>query len=438
MKSLIESLPLPRLYYYPETGSYLRKDNAGRWMSINGGDAQRYLIEQGYHRNHPANQSEVNSCILRVQNEQNVAYAGPLAGYQAGTYSISGQTVLVDSSPNIIQPKEGDWPILRQVFEAVLRLEQAEHETDQLDCFYGWLAAAYKAISSGQWSPGQVMVLAGPAEAGKSLLQWIITQILGGRSARPYHFMSDGTQFNKDLFGAEHLVIEDESESTRINDRRKFGANIKGFSVNAEHRVHGKGKDAATLTPIWRVSVSLNDTPERIKVLPPLEEDIRDKIIILKAYRRQMPMPTLTHEDKARFRQRIMEELPAFIDYLMKLRPRVVGEVNRRFGVTTYQNQDIVDLLTGQYPESQLLEIMDAGYFAHHQDNLVGTARLILQRLSELPDVGDEVKQLVKASEVMGMYLGRMVENPQFHGRVTKVSGPGRMVTYTITPPPPA
>jgi hypothetical protein len=46
---------------------------------------------------------------------------------------------------------------------------------------------------------------------------------------------------------------------------------------------------------------SLNDTPERLLILPPIDSDTRDKINIVRASAAGMPMPSETPEDKAKF-----------------------------------------------------------------------------------------------------------------------------------------
>ena len=61
-------------------------------------------------------------------------------------------------------------------------------------------------------------------DSGKSRLQNLITPLLGGRVANPYHYMTGKSNFNSELFGAEHLMIEDEPASTRIEARRNTGS----------------------------------------------------------------------------------------------------------------------------------------------------------------------------------------------------------------------
>jgi len=60
------------------------------------------------------------------------------------------------------------------------------------------------------------------AIAASRFMQKILTPILGGRAARPYRYMIGTTDFNSDLFLAEHLMIEDEAAATDISSRKHF------------------------------------------------------------------------------------------------------------------------------------------------------------------------------------------------------------------------
>ena len=93
--------------------------------------------------------------------------------------------------------------------------------------------------------------------------------------------MMGNTQFNSHMFSAEHLMLEDESESVDIRSRRNFAANIKTILTGRNQNCHGKNREALILNPLWRMSLSLNDDPERLQVLPPLDPDVRDKITVV-------------------------------------------------------------------------------------------------------------------------------------------------------------
>src|SRR5258708_40122450 len=122
--------------------------------------------------------------------------------------------------------------------------------------------------------------------------------------------MAGLTHFNKDLFAAEHLMIEDEVASTAIKHRRHFATRIKDFTVNEVQSCHAKGRDAISLRPFWRLTISLNDEPENLLILPPIDESLEDKIMLLKVRNFRMPLPTVTLENREGLWNALIAELP--------------------------------------------------------------------------------------------------------------------------------
>src|SRR5207237_1646636 len=127
--------------------------------------------------------------------------------------------------------------------------------------------------------------------------------------------------FNNELFGAEHLLIEEVPSSSRHEERLFFGERIKEVVANDTARLHKKNRDAVTVSPFWRLSITLNDDPEKLRCLPPLTDDLAEKIIMLQA----KAAPEFWHEfEKAldprkAFREAMASELPAFAHYLLQL-----------------------------------------------------------------------------------------------------------------------
>lgn len=443
MKNIIASLPLPSVFFHAKSGNYYREDGEGAWLKLNESNIKKHLALCGYSVKEGSPLTEADQCTVDIQDHQNVAYIGPLAGFMTGLHKINNRNVLVSESPKLLKPAAGNWPILKATFEAVL----ADNAHDQLGVFYHWLKCGHQAVSSGMWSPGQVMVLAGPVGAGKSLIQTIITKLLGGRSAHPYQYMTDRTPFNSSLMGAEHLVIEDENESVDIRSRRAFGAKIKAFAANREQHCHGKNEDACTLTPIWRVSVSLNDTPERILVLPPLEEDIRDKITMLKAHCRQLPMPTSTPAEKLAYMTALENEMPAFLHYLNTLTiPE--SEYDPRFGVRAFHHPELLGLLESSSPEAMLMmlvdmelfsmrnvPIADSRYAAETMRPWVGSAVELRAALTHhTSTVKREAEKLMIYANTCGTLLGRYSRISTGRDRISSQLRNGQTI-WTIRPP---
>jgi len=348
---------------------------------------------------------------------------------------MSGNLVLATSSPKFIAAKAGEWPVLSRLFENMF----VDGALDKRPWFFGWVKTAMTSFRSRRWRASQLMALAGEAGSGKSLTQNLLTEMFGGRSAKPYRVMTGGTTFNSDLFGGEHLVLEDESESVDIRSRRHFAANVKSLLASWNQSCHAKHREALTLQPIWRMSISLNDDPERLMVLPPLDDDVRDKIIALKIAKKPMPMPTDTPELAESFWQTMVGELPAFLAFL-ETWTIPVEIADARYGVRAYQNPEIVEKLNELNPEDRLLDLIDLQFFRNPmcRDPWTGTASELERKLA-----GDDGKcqreagRLLSWSAACGSYLARLAkaDRPHVAGRVTARPGSGGVKIWTIAPP---
>jgi hypothetical protein len=176
--------------------------------------------------------------------------------------------------------------------------------------------------------------------------------------AKPYQFMSGATSFNSNLFEAEHLMVEDDIASHDIRSRISFGNYIKQFAANEEVQHHAKNRPAMTLKPFWRMSISCNEEPENLMILPPMDDSLADKMTILKAYRKPLPMPTETPEERSAFQAKVRSELAAYLYYLLNL--EIPKELRApRYGVVAYQNPEIVKAMKNTAPEFRLLELID-------------------------------------------------------------------------------
>ena len=110
-----------------------------------------------------------------------------------------------------------------------------------------------------QHRPGQVLALVGPVDCGKSLLQSaIITPALGGRCADPGLFFTGKTDFNADLWAAEHLAIGDKALDVEGSQRTTLRNELKRAVAESIFPLHGKCRDGLTFRPVWRISLSAN------------------------------------------------------------------------------------------------------------------------------------------------------------------------------------
>jgi hypothetical protein len=423
------ALPLPELYYDGIATTYWRQNVAGGWHKINETSLDIELLTQGFAGQIQGNElvSPLKQAKRDIQKKQDIVYAGRLAGYPQGFHEVLGQRILVTDSPQIIQPVAGEWPTLQALFEGLLN----DEAVNQAPYVYGWLKIAYTALREHRMVPGQALTLAGPRNSGKSLVQNLITKILGGRVAKPYQYMTGQTTFNSELFGAEHLMVEDEAATTDIRARRNMGAFIKTFTVNETQHCHGKNRQALTLKPFWRLSITVNEETENLMVLPPIDESVGDKIMLLKGFHRQMPMPTTTGAQKTAFWNKIMEELPAFLDFLINW--EIPEELqDDRFGIKTFHHPELLSALCELQPEVKLMAFIDHSLY-WDKVGWKGSAETLERELTkENAGFQYEARKLLYYPAACGTYLGRLAK--QFPDRVSSVKHMGKSV-WTINSP---
>ena len=410
-----------RAFYDAGRKCYWVENARGTWMEVNETSLRRRLRGAGLRLKAAEGEllSEVNAKLIEIQDHCDLAYAGPLAGHRSGPIEISGNRILVTSSPKLIEPQKGEWKMLSGILDNLL----IDGDYDQRDYVLGWLKVSYEALRARVLRPGQAMVLAGPKNCGKSLLQTLFTEILGGRCAKPYRYMSGGTPFNAELFGAEHLMIEDEHSSTDIRARRALGSHIKQLTVNQTQSCHDKGRRAVTLTPFWRVSISVNDEPEAMMVLPPMSDSendsLSDKLFLLRAMKAAMPMPTEEHNQRTAFWQQLVSELPAFLHFLES--SQIPDQLrDGRFGVKTWHHPKLLAALNALAPETRLLALIDEELFseekvaegvtiAEKRELWRGTAEQLERRLFA-SDFKIEAQRLLTFPTATGTYLGRLAK----------------------------
>src|SRR5205823_3757594 len=88
--------------------------------------------------------------------------------------------------------------------------------------------------------------------------------------------------FNADIAAAEHWAIEDPDSTPDMRTRISIGNRLKECANNENFNVHKKNKDAVTMRLFRRLSISINDEPEFLQLLPPFDDSVRDKMNLYK------------------------------------------------------------------------------------------------------------------------------------------------------------
>lgn len=413
MNPLPPAPPLPlNSYYDSASGKYLIADDDGNWMPVDTGSLKLRLKLKGLTNKVDSNQtvSSIDTAIVAIQQQRNVQYVGSLAGFACGLHLVNGAKVLVTYAPNMFEPKQGDWSLIRAVIE-----NQLEGH-NQVNRFHAWLKMADTALRSclktSEVTYGQALILVGPPSCGKSLLQYLITEIFGGRSAGPYRYMAGITPFNRELFGAEHLMIEDEQPFKDTKSRVRFGDAIKHIAATVGDSCHGKNREAIKLTPFWRLTLSVNDQPEHLEILPPFNESVLDKIILLYCLKRPMPMPSGTPEEKSIFWKALKAQLPAYIWWLQNEHVIAPEMYYERFGIQPFFHPHVANLIADLAPETRLMLLIDQVFFQDSLPEWEGTAEEFGRRMYE-SDYKLQARAVIPAEAGPGKLLGKLAKLPE-------------------------
>lgn len=435
------SLVPGEFYYEIKRAKIWFKDDKGAWTFLSPDRFAKHLAEikkLTVNKRKDERISETDQYINEIIRQCGVNNVASLAGYPADTVlHFGGKIILIPDGPKLITPAAGLWVLTRTVLEGLLGAFQFEH-------FLWWLSFAVKCLRGGHRRPGQAVFLCGKPNSGKSLLQDLITLWLGGRSSQPFRFMSGGTTFNADVYGAEHARIDDEGGATDIKTRRRFTDAVKEFTAKREHSVHPKFQDAFTSPALFiRITISLNDEPENLTILPADEEAINDKIIIYKVEQKPMPMPTGNPEEEAIFMAALAAEAPAFLHHLLYEVEIPEEWACERYGVKHYHHLEVTETRATMSNEFRFEELIDIELFENNNvtrltfdergwiTNMSST-KLEKILVDDQSSVKTQARALLYWHGAGGSYLGRLKKAKPHRFKSKIVHG---ITKWAIAPP---
>lgn len=396
---------LPDYWYQAAKNTWWVKSEDGNYCPYQTNHVRDLLLEAGYRgTSFPGERlSPVARILLALRKQKVIVWAGQLAGYKQGIMDMCQSRILITQGPVRIKAKKGPWSTLEKFFTELF--------SKDVVWFYAWLKSSLRSMYAGRpFRPGQCLAFAGKPGGGKSFLQSIITDIFGGRASKPFEWLMGESGFNKDVFSSEHLMLEDEASSLDPRKRSQFGQKLKNLVANTLKKCHPKGVDALYLEPFWRPTISLNDTPEALLVLPPVTEDFADKLIFLQAGKATFPYGDDDLKGRTAYHEQLKSELPAFLDFLSTWKiPKAMAD--KRYGVKAYQNGKLMELLNELQPEFRLLDLIDhLCIWDIDRNPFVGTTSQ-LQDILEEKDQRGRVAKLLAWHSACGQYLSKLAKH---------------------------
>ena len=410
---------LPNFYF---DGSNYFRPCVGGFDRIKREDATLHLRKIGFAHRTAKSTQELSPCeeaLYQLQIGKRVDYAGPLCGRPPGLYEEIKTRILCTRGPTMLDGMHGDSSPLNDFLFSLLGQHRDSYFEEQLFTFCGWLARARMALRNpDQHLPGQALALVGPRDCGKSLLQSLVTVMLGSREADPTLWLLKGSAFNSDLWAAEHLRLGDEELAEDGRERHLLRDRLKKLVVADLYPLHAKYRDAQSFRPIWRVTISGNEDGQSIAVLPPPTDSFADKIIYLKCFPPATPYHDGSEEAARAFWQRLMAAVPAFLD---EVETTHIPEQLRssRFYVREFHHPAVIELITDASPVAPLGELLGS-WVSEMGEPVTGFAGEIFEQLSSWVGT-NRINRYSKSAGHFGHQLSRLREFPRWSNRIRRV-----------------
>jgi hypothetical protein len=407
--------------YHVDLGTHYRTYKAKG--PIVRGVTARFVAEAKDEKDEKKAPSAAATAVNSLEIEQACDWAGGIAGYKKGLKDMNGFTALITEQALMITPKSGSCPVIEEI------LEQSLGKKIQLSILKGWLSIALKAVIAGKHQPGQLFCLAGGANVGKSLLCKVISSVLGGRVGDPYTAWTGSMLWNDDLIRAELLVIDDSVSSTDPRARRALAARFKEAIYANNVQMRKRNCTSMCFRPVWRAVICCNDNPEALQIIPGIDEDLSDKVTILRVEKISPRVDTSTPDGREQFWKLIEAELPAFVAYLLDF--QIPDQLkDSRAGIIAYRDPTLEEAVLELSPEKRLEEMlarmMDSGHLMDPGESVIYTATDLQGRMVDRDSpVSDQARGLFSRwPAACGVYLGKLsARRPELVKKAGKRNG---------------
>ncbi|EIQ01129.1 hypothetical protein OpiT1DRAFT_05697 [Opitutaceae bacterium TAV1] len=335
---------------------YWRKDAYGLWHPATKEDIRLELFVD-YRLSNKSSRAgvptEIDEALRDLQRTKMVRKAMPFLYRPDGLHPYNGQRYLNTSTVRPIPPVDAaiDWgegfPWLGQFLYTLFEPD------DQLDYFMAWVKHFYMGAYMQDPRRGLALFIAGPPGAGKTVLnKAILGQLFGGRQdAGKYLIGKD--QFNDALFGAAVWNVDDEIDTGNPHQRSVFTQMVKRIVANDSFVYRAMYTGGEDMEWLGRPIITMNDDPESLQILPEVERNILDKIMLL---RTKQPDVEFWPSDAE-----IAAELPYFAAFLRDWTPpaHTLPPLNRRrFGVIPYHHADLLQSAVSTNATSSFEELV--------------------------------------------------------------------------------
>lgn len=358
--------------------------------------------------------SEVDRAVYHVQEFNRIEAALPLVHQRRGITHRHGERLLNVSTCRVVQPVETaqvwgeNFPFISQWLTNGVPPHLAttgffDPTPIQMDRFLAWLQRFYASAYVMDVLKGQSAFFAGPVNQGKTLLtNAFIGEMMGGVFDASETLLGK-TSFNSSAYASPVWAVDDSNPGNDPKVHASFSANVKKVTANQNFEFLAKFRDSMRINWRCRVTVTLNDDAESMRMLIDADISALDKVMFFKIANRVFHFPP--KPDAV-----IAAELPFFCRWLLdwKMPDHCQGE--NRYGVREYHEPSMLDAARRLGRTSEFRELLTsfrAGYFETVTDDFwEGTATQLMSTLALDPGLAAVMRNHSAAS--MGRELRKL------------------------------
>ncbi len=404
--------------FYYDGKDYWRKIE-GLWYPHNKSDFVLELEMKGLSYERVNNQpSEISKTLNIIHNNRRIHSTANIFHQPLTVQEINCRKILNTSVLRLMQPHPepvawGDgFPRLAAFYEGWFEEVPGEGENIQLVHYLAWLQHFYKSCLAQKPQPGQILFIAGPVDQGKTMSS---TKILGdifGGFIDASNYVT-GKDPNTGMASECPIWALDDTIANEGFAKQNFYAGmIKKIAANPYITLTDKWVKSTRIDWNGRVIVTCNIENEALRIIPSPEENLMDKIMILKlAYREGFDLKGL--------RAHLDDELPYFCRWLVDWDTEAEGVIEAsRYVVSPFHHPELVKAaksVSASNPFRELLQMHFANYFTvNNETSWTGTASELISAMS----IDDRLKMLVQA--YTPVVAGRMLNQMMSQGRPLK------------------
>lgn len=324
------------------------------WKDMDKSDFALQLKRMGFSQKKKVGHcTEIENVITSVQLERRVYRALPFQNRPEGLIVYNGDQYLNISKVKCIPPapllpggKKLEFADGKTYFRTIYTLltamfcepndksgpDQLEHMLSEIKHYYEW---CYR-----QCPPqAHVIVLAGIANAGKTLFTQRVVGAMMGGSTDVAHHLSEGDVWTEDCVKYPVLAVHDPEGSSNYMSHARFTMRLKRYAANCEVTYNQKYVQTGNVPVFPFIWITINTDPESISSIPSMDNNTKQKIALYKTGNYVLAFKERSENEAA-----IARELPYFARFLLDWEyPEHVLSVDRRFHVVAYHHPELLN-----------------------------------------------------------------------------------------------